>query len=442
MDVDKTNLREAAVAIVRELQQAGFIAYWAGGCVRDRLLGIVPKDYDVATNATPDEVVKLFPRSTVVGKNFGVVVAPFCGFNFEVATFREDLDYEDGRRPIGVVFVTPEEDAKRRDFTINAMFFDPISVVLHDFVGGQDDLAAKCVRCVGDASRRFAEDHLRMLRAVRFASRLGFEISAETADAIRVHAALIAKISKERIQVELTRTFLEAERPGQALILMESLGLLEVVLPEVAVMRDQEQPPQFHPEGDVLTHTALMLDDMAYRDPVLVYATLFHDIGKPPTAVDDGTRIRFNGHAEVGAKMAHRIMRGFRFPTQVIDDVARCVRSHMQFMDVQKMRKSTLRRMLGRDTFEKEMELHRLDCSSSHGLLDNYEFLKSAQEEMANEPVLPPHWVNGRDIMGLGVRKGPEVGRWIRVAYDAQLNGEYPDREAMLEWLEGEIAGG
>lgn len=439
MKTDINILREAAVAIVGKLQQAGFIAYWAGGCVRDKLLGIAAKDYDIATNATPDEVVKMFPRSTVVGKNFGVVVAPFQNLNFEIATFREDRDYVDGRRPTSVVFVTPEEDAKRRDFTINAMFFDPISETLHDFVGGQDDLAAKKIRCVGEADRRFAEDHLRMLRAVRFASRFGFEIVPETASAIQKHAESIALISKERIQVELTRTFLEAQKPGKALLLLESLGLLEVLLPEVAVMREQEQPPQFHPEGDVLTHTIMMLDEMAYRDITLTYATLFHDLGKPVTAMHDGTRIRFNCHAERGAEMAYEIMRKLHFPTRTIEDVTRCVRGHMRFMDVQKMRKATLRRLIGGSTFETELELHRLDCGASHGMLDNYEFLKEKQIEMANEPILPPHWISGRDIMALGVTEGPEIGKWIRVAYDAQLNGEYPDREAMLAWLEKKL---
>ncbi len=440
MQSETVILREAAVAVVRKLQQAHFIAYWAGGCVRDQLLGIDPIDYDIATNATPDEVVKMFPRSTVVGKNFGVVVAPFQGVNFEIATFREDRDYVDGRRPTSVVFVTPEEDAKRRDFTINAMFFDPVKETLHDFVGGQVDLAAKKIRCVGDADRRFAEDHLRMLRAVRFASRFGFEITDDTAAAIQKHAASIALISKERIQVELTRTFLEAKKPGKALQLMESLGLLKIIMPEVAVMREQEQPPQFHPEGDVLTHTIMMLDEMAYRDTTLTYATLFHDLGKPVTATHDGTRIRFNCHAERGAEMAYEIMRKFHFPTRIIEDVTRCVRGHMRFMDAQKMRKSTLRRLVGGSTFETELELHRLDCGASHGMLDNYEFLKEKQIEMANEPILPPHWISGRDIMAIGVKEGPEIGKWIRAAYDAQLNGEHPDRETMLAWLKTEIS--
>jgi poly(A) polymerase len=217
--------------------------------------------------------------------------------------------------------------------------------------------------------------------------------------------------------------------------MLESLGLLKIILPDVADMRKQEQPPQFHPEGDVLTHTIMMLDDMAYRDTVLTYATLFHDVGKPVTATHDGTRIRFNCHAERGAEMACKIMKDLHFSTKVIDDVALCVRNHMRFIDVQKMRKATLRRFIGGSTFETEMELHRLDCSASHGMLDNYEFLKTTQGQMANEPVLPAHWISGRDIMDLGVKEGPEIGKWIKVTYDVQLNGEQPDREALLGWL-------
>jgi len=442
VDRKNENLKKSAVDVVQRLQQAGFTAYWAGGCVRDRLLGIDPKDYDIATNALPDRVLELFPGSTAVGKNFGVVVVRFRNINFEIATFRQDHDYRDGRRPERVSFVTAEEDAERRDFTINAMFYDPIADELHDFVGGRADLDAKKIRCVGEASRRFAEDHLRMMRAVRFASRLGFKIDTDTASAIRKHAAAVERISKDRIQVELTRTLMEAEKPGDAVLLLEELGLLQVILPQVAAMRHQEQPPQFHPEGDVLTHTVIMLNMMAFRDVILVYSVLFHDLGKPPTAMLDGTRIRFNCHADVGAEMARKIMRELRFSNAVIDGVAHCVRGHMRFMDVKKMRRSTLRRLLGDPLFDIGQELHRVDCLSSHGLLDNYEFLQKAGEDMKNEPVLPPKWVNGRDIIALGISAGPQIGKWLKYAYDAQLNGEYPDRDALLNHLAEKIESG
>ena len=432
-------LEHIALEAVQRLQSRGYTAYWAGGCVRDRLLGIVPKDFDIATDARPDDVIGLFPGSALVGKSFGVVVAPLHGHNFEIATFRKDFDYQDGRRPQRVEFVTAAEDASRRDFTVNAIFYDPVADELHDFTGGQQDLRRKLIRCVGVADDRFREDHLRMLRAVRFASRLEFAIEEDTAAAIRRNAAAVRRISRERIGNELTRILLEAQKPGDALLLLEDLGLLEVILPDVAALRQQEQPPQFHPEGDVLTHTVIMLNELKLRDPVLVYSVLFHDLGKPPTAFYDGERLRFNRHADEGAMMARRTMNELRLPGKLTDDVVHCVKNHMRFMDVQKMRDSTLRKMAGNPLFETEMELHRVDCSSSHGKLDNYEFLREVQQRFADEPVLPPHWITGRDIIDLGVPAGPQIGYWLKKAYDAQLNGEQPDREALLQWLAEQI---
>jgi poly(A) polymerase len=431
--------RDAATAIVLRLQQAGHIAYFAGGCVRDSLLGVAPLDYDIATNAQPDLVLALFPGASAVGKSFGVVVVPRKPYVFEIATFREDHDYLDGRHPSRISFVTPQEDATRRDFTINAMFLDPATGGLHDYVGGQRDLADGIVRCVGDADQRFKEDHLRILRAVRFAARLGFTIEKNTEAAIKQHALKVLRISPERIQGELTRILMEAKKPGEAILMLESLGILAVILPEVAVLRNQEQPPQFHPEGDVLTHTAIMLDAMKKRDVTLAYAALFHDLGKPQTATHDGDRIRFNCHAERGAEMADAILRRLRFPTRTSEAVKHCVRNHMHFIDVQKMRRSTLRRLVGAPTFETELELQRLDCLASHGLMDNYTFLKDVQEEMANEPVLPPRWVTGNDLMDMGVTEGPAIGKWLRIAYDAQLEGRYENREDLLEWLKQEV---
>ena len=430
---------EAAIDIADRLQRAGHIAYFAGGCVRDQLLGIKPLDYDIATDAQPDRVITLFPHATAVGKSFGVVVVPWHAWTFEIATFRQDHTYRDGRRPSHVSFVTPAEDATRRDFTINAMFFDPIANQLHDYVGGQADIATGTVRCVGDPCRRFTEDHLRMLRAVRFASRFGFAIHPDTATAIREHAGLVAGISAERIRDELTRILMESEKAGQALLLLESLGLLKVVLPEVAAMREQAQPPEFHPEGDVLIHTVIMLDAMATRDLVLAYAVLLHDVGKPPTASHDGTRLRFNCHAERGAEIARDILKRLRFPTRTMDAVTHCVRNHMRFLNVKEMRRSTLRRLVGAPTFPTELELHRLDCVASHGMLDNYAFLASVQEEMDREPILPDPWLDGHTVMALGVAKGPAVGKWLNVAYDAQLDGICPDGEALQAWLAEKI---
>ncbi len=433
--VESATQVDAALTATRRLQESGYTAYWAGGCVRDRLRGVDPIDYDIATDARPDTVIELFPGATAVGKSFGVVVVTLGPWSLEVDTFRQDHDYHDGRHPERVTFVSPEEDASRRDFTINAMFYDPIADTYHDFVGGERDLAEGVIRCVGDANRRFAEDHLRMLRAVRFASRLGFAIDPMTADAIRAHASDARRISPERVQTELTRTLLEAQKPGQAILLLESLKLLPVILPEVADMRRQEQPPEFHPEGDVLTHTVMMLDAMEQRDIVLALATLLHDVGKPPTATHDGTRLRFNRHAEVGADIACTILTRLRYPTRVTDAVSHCIRNHMRFLDVQRMRRSTLRRLVGAATFLTELELHRLDCSASHDMLDNYDFLKAAQEEMANEPILPPPWLSGRDVMAMGVPEGPQIGKWLRIAYDAQLEGRCGSPEAMRTWL-------
>ena len=315
------------------------------------------------------------------------------------------------------------------------MFYDPIAETLFDFAGGQADLAAKLIRCVGDADTRFKEDHLRMLRAARFASRLGFSIEAETATAIEKEAPLVARISPERIQTELTRLLLEAKHPGQAILLLESLGLLNIILPEVADMRGQEQPPEFHPEGDVLTHTVIMLDAMDKPDDTLAYAVLFHDLGKPPTATDDGERIRFFCHAERGSEMACEILSRLKCSSRLIETVTHCVRNHMRFGDVQKMRRSTLRRLVGAPTFVTELELHRLDCSASHGMLGNHEFLQDIQREMANEPILPPPWVSGHDLIELGVKQGPAIGKWLRVAYDAQLESRFETPEALREWL-------
>jgi poly(A) polymerase len=434
-----TAQQTAAIAIVQRLQQAGYTTYWAGGCVRDRLLGIEPADYDIATEARPDQVLECFPDASTVGKSFGVVIAPWERWAFEIATFRQDHDYQDGRHPSRISFVTPEEDASRRDFTINAMFYDPISEQLYDFVDGQADLAAGIVRCVGDAGMRFKEDHLRILRAVRFATRFAFRLDEDTANAIRQNATSVSSISVERIQSELTRTLMEAKQPGQAILMLETLGILPVILPEVAALRHQEQPPEFHPEGDVLTHTIMMLDAMQWRDPTLAYAALFHDIGKPGTAKHDGSRIRFNCHAERGAEMAEAILKRYRFSTRLTDAVTHCVRNHMHFLDVTRMRRAKLRRLIGAPTFDTELELQRLDCQASHGLMDIYAFLKTTQQEMANEPVLPSPWLNGHDALTLGIEKGPAIGKWLNLAYDVQLEGKVSSREELLEWLKGQV---
>ena len=438
--------RAAALEVVQKLQSAGHQALFAGGCVRDDLLGREAKDFDVATSARPDEVLALFPRATAVGRSFGVILVHDGEHSTEVATFRAESDYQDGRRPSQVHFSDAETDAQRRDFTINAMFYDPVEDCLLDVVQGQVDLQQRLVHTVGDPHARFAEDHLRMLRAVRFAATLEFSIHPETLAAIKAHAASIRRISAERIQQELNRLLTESPRPGNGLHLLHEAGLLAHILPEVAAMVGQDQPPEFHPEGDVFTHTCMMLDAMQHPTLTLAYALLLHDVGKPPTAAttlepDGSRRIRFNGHARVGAAMAREILARLRMPRRHTDAIVHCVENHMRFMDVQKMRKATLRRLTGSLTFPVELELHRLDCLCSHGDLSNHKFLVEALAHRGEPPTLPARWVNGADIMALGLTEGPDVGKWLAKAYDAQLDGLFADREALLAWLCGEIKG-
>ncbi len=432
---DGTAQQRLARDVVKLLQSRGFTTYWAGGCVRDLLLGLTPHDYDVATSAVPDEVMKVFPRSNAVGKSFGVVRISHEGSEFEVATFRTDSDYADGRRPCSVCFSDPMHDAQRRDFTINAMFYDPQTGLVHDLVNGIQDLRDGIIRCVGDPYRRMEEDYLRMLRAARFAGTFGFIIEPRTAEAIRANATRITTISPERIRDELIRLLLESRQPGQALRTMDDLGLLDPILPEATAMKRQEQPPEFHPEGTVWEHTLLMLDAMAIRTPEISLAVLLHDIGKPPTATFDGNRLRFNRHADVGAGIAESVLRRLRFSNDVVAAVVAAVRNHMKPIDVFQMRTATLRQWVASPTFGTELELHRLDCVSSHGKLDNYEFLVDFRNRQDADARLPAPWIRGEDILSTGIPPGPRVGAMLRRAYEAQLDRRFPDRESLLVWL-------
>jgi poly(A) polymerase len=425
--------------VLKKIRSAGFTAYFAGGAVRDKLLGRTPKDYDIATNALPEQIEELFPKTVAVGKAFGVIMVVQDGFEIEVATFREDAGYQDGRRPDSVHFCGSEEDAKRRDFTINGMFWDPIADEIIDTVGGKADLEKKIIRAIGDPDRRFAEDHLRMLRAVRFAHTLGFTIDPATRTAIKEHAADLTKISMERIENEFSRTLTESLRPGDALTELVDLGLMEFIIPEILPMIGQQQPPQFHPEGDVFVHTCLMLNLMRNPNRPLAYTVLLHDIGKPDTAFMGEDRIRFHGHETLSAKMAEPILRRLRLPVKEIKQIVTAVAGHMRFKDVQKMNKSTLRKLMGAETFDLEMELHRVDCSGSHGLLDNYEFLLNKAQEMENEPVLPERWVSGKDLCDLGVEPGPRIGELLQQAYDAQLEGRFSDRAELIDWMKNSL---
>jgi poly(A) polymerase len=420
--------------IVVQLQRAGHTAYLAGGCVRDHLLGVEAKDYDVATSARPEEVQRLFPRVTnLTGKSFGVLRVLVDEEFFEVATFRQDGPYRDGRHPEAVRFATAEEDAQRRDFTINGLFFDPVADRLIDYVGGEADLRAGIVRAIGNPVERFAEDHLRLLRAVRFAVRLIFRIEPKTWEAIRAEASMIRTVSAERIRDELNKIF-TASKPELGLDLLDQSGLLREVLPDIAAMHGVEQPPQFHPEGDVYEHVRLMLSKIEQPNLDLALSVLFHDVGKKPTAkVDESGRIRFNEHESVGAAMAEQIMTGLRYDNKSIETVKELVQHHMQFKDVPKMRPSTLKRMMARPTFPLELELHRIDCASSHGDLRHYDYLKHQLEIMSAEEIDPPSLITGRDLLAMGLRPGKEVGRILEAVRVAQLEEAVQTRAEALD---------
>jgi poly(A) polymerase len=428
----------AARNIVLSLRAASHQAFFAGGGVRDLLLGHEPKDFDVATSATPDVVQKLFPKTLAVGAHFGVIlVCDKGGITTEVATFRHDGAYSDGRRPDAVRFSTDaREDVLRRDFTINGMLLDPIafeatgdaSAATLDFVGGRDDLAKKILRAIGDPSLRFAEDKLRMLRAIRFASRLDFEIEPRTLAAIRHAAAEIGQVSNERIRDELTLMLTEG-RARRAFELLDTTGLLRQVLPEAVRMYGVQQPPQFHPEGDVWTHTMLLLEAMPPdASPTLAWGAMLHDIGKPatyraPNPNDPNDRIRFNGHVEVGARIAEVILNRLRFSNDDTAQIVALVKNHMRFADVLQMRESTLKRFLRLPRFDEHLALHRLDCNAAHGDLTLYHFAKQHYEAAPAEQIQPKLLLTGRDLIAQGYRPGPQFKAMLEAAEDAQLEG-------------------
>ena len=408
--------------VVSELRAAGHQAFLVGGCVRDLLLGLAPKDFDVATDARPDRIMDLFPRSGQVGAHFGVVLVRDDFAQVEVATFRSDLDYTDGRRPDGVHFESdPRRDVLRRDFTINGLLMDPLTGEVLDLVGGRKDLENRLVRAIGDPGERFREDHLRLLRAVRFAARLGFRIEATTFEAIRRHHALIARVSAERIRDELVRILTEGG-PRYGFELLDATGLLAVLLPEVAGMKGVAQPPQYHPEGDVWVHTLLLLNNLDHPTPTLALGALLHDVGKPPTFRVDG-RIRFDGHVEEGVKLAHRILTRLRFSRDEIEHVEALVANHMKFKDVPRMKESTLKRFLRQPGFEEHLELHRLDCLASHGDLESYQTVRRKLAECPEEHLRPARLLTGADLIAAGYHPGPRFSEMLTSAEDAQLEG-------------------
>ena len=487
------SLKETAVEIARRLQQAGFAAFWVGGCVRDFLLGREPDDFDIATDAKPEQIERLFKRTIAVGRKFGVMVVVEDKQQFQVATFRAEADYRDGRRPEKVVFASAEADALRRDFTINGLFYDPLTEEIHDWVGGEQDLRAKIIRTIGAPEERFAEDHLRLLRALRFAAQLGFEIEPKTFAAIKSFAPKIKLISAERVRDELIKLFApphkdlslssaggegrgeEAEvlkiqipspRPSprlgrerekisdpqqsiatkstaaRGLALLRNSGLLEQILPELAATVSCEQSPDYHPEGSVFNHIRLMLEKLPPgADESLPWAVLFHDIAKPVTAERDAATgaIHFYGHEKVGAEMARAILNRLRFPKKQIDEIAACVLHHMQFKDVKQMRKATLRRLLLRETFPLELELHRLDCLGSHGDLEFYDFLIRQAEELKKKPAIRPPLLTGDDLIKLGMKPGPAMGVMLNEIREKQLADELKTPRQAKAWAKKQI---
>jgi poly(A) polymerase len=414
---------QSAVEILKRLRAEGFQAFLVGGCVRDLVMGFVPKDYDISTDATPEQVVGLFPESLTVGAQFGVMIVPREEGNVEVATFRSDGRYSDGRHPNEVRYAkTPQQDVLRRDFTINGLLYDPLEERVLDYVGGQADIRARRVRTIGDPYERFSEDRLRMLRAVRFAVRLKFTLDAATKQAIRKQAPEIRQVSAERLRDEILKILTEGQaRPGFELL--DMTGLLQEVLPEIKRMQGVAQPVEFHPEGDVWVHTMMMLEGLRLPTPTLALGVLLHDVGKPPT-FSIRERIRFDNHVEVGAKMAEEICDRLRLSSGEREQVVELVRHHLRFKDFPRMRRSTQLRFLRMQAFEEHLELHRLDCLASHGDLSNYEMAKRMLEETPAEEIRPAPLLRGDDLIAHGYTPGPIFKEILQAVEDAQLEGK------------------
>jgi len=437
---DPARLREAARAVAARLREAGHIAYFNGGCVRDRLLGIAPKDHDIATDARPQRVQDLFPRTVPVGAQFGViiVVSPE-GFPFEVATFRADAEYKDGRHPSAVHFGDPREDALRRDFTINGLFEDPETGEVIDFVGGRADLERRVIRAIGEPRERFGEDRLRLLRAVRFAAQLDFEIDPGTLAAVTELAPEVRSVAAERVREEIAK-LIRARGRVRGLELLRATGLLGVLLPEVAALEGVAQPPEYHPEGDCWVHQLLVMKHLEPEPPdeTLAWGALLHDIGKPPT-FRVAERIRFDGHADVGARMADVVLRRLKASNELREAAVELVADHLRFADVPRMKESTLKKFLRNPRIELHLALHRADCLASHGKLDTHRFcieqLARFREEGEREALRPKPLLTGNDLIAAGYAPGPRFKEILGALEDAQLEGKLKTREEALAWV-------
>jgi len=431
--------RELANSICDTLQENGYQAFLVGGCVRDLLLGRDPADFDVTTDAPPDRVMQRFPGSIAVGAQFGVVLVAQESAKVEVATFRQDVGYSDGRHPDQVLYATrPEEDVSRRDFTINGLLMRHDSGEVLDFVGGQADLNARVIRAIGDPQRRFTEDKLRMLRAIRFAARFGYRIEPATFDAIQKHAAEIHLVSAERIHEELDKLLTEGSA-RRGFELLDESGLLQQILPEISAMKGVTQPPEYHPEGDVWIHTRMMLEGLPPdASRTLAWGVLLHDVGKPCTfrpASSTGDRIRFDGHVEVGVRMTGEIARRLKFSTDETEQVQALVANHMKFKDAAQMRKSTLKRFIRLPRFSEHLELHRLDCQASHGFLDAYHLVEDFLAQTPPEQVRPTRLLTGDDLSEMGYLPGPQYQAILGALEDAQLEGVLTTRDQAVEFV-------
>jgi poly(A) polymerase len=445
---------KSAISIIETLRGRGFQAYLVGGCVRDILLNREPADYDVTTDATPEQVMRIFPQTYAVGAQFGVVLVPVKDgaaseaasgepsfsthpHSVEVATFRSDGIYSDGRHPDEVKYSkSAQEDVQRRDFTINGLLLDPVKDEVLDYVGGRADLAANVIRTIGDARRRFAEDKLRLLRAVRFAARFGYRIEGETFGAIKELAPQIVQVSRERIRDELTKMLTEG-RAGRAFELLDETGLMKQVLPEISAMKGVEQPPQYHPEGDVFVHTMIMLGMLpANCSRTLAWGTLLHDVGKPPTFRVGEDRIRFDGHVEVGVRMAEAICHRLRMSNDDSTQISALVNNHMRFADTPRMKESTLKRFMRLPQFEEHLALHRIDCLGSHGKLELYDLVREKLANTPEEEIRPEPLITGRDLIAFGLKPGPPFAEILHATEDAQLEGTLRTRDEAMHFVE------
>ena len=435
-------MKAHAISVIRSLRDAGYPAYLVGGCVRDLILGREPADYDVTTRATPEEVMSVFPETYAVGAQFGVVLVPSPDktWTVEVATFRSDEGYSDGRRPDSVRYSQDaREDVERRDFTINGLLLDPLNDEVLDYVEGRKDIAARIVRTIGDPERRFGEDKLRLLRAVRFAARLGYEIEPTTFSAIPKLAPQIRQVSRERVADELSKMLTEG-RARKAFELLDATSLLPEVLPEISAMKGVAQPPQYHPEGDVWQHTLLLLENLPQPcSRTQAWGALLHDVGKPPTFRVAPDRIRFDGHVEVGVKMAEEICRRLRFSKVDTEQILALIQQHMRFGDLQRMKESTLKKFLRLPKIEEHIEQHRLDCVASHGDLSLYDFAREKLAAITPEAMRPAPLVTGADLIAHGYEPGPQFKKILAALEDEQLEGRLESKEQALTWAQQEF---